>query len=96
MSQATSFTFMAQRLSMTVGVALSAFLLHTLAGGPDHIPVSAFAGTFVIIAIISSLSSFVFYRLSPDAGASLSGRPVSTATAPSPAAATASHREAAE
>ncbi|HVZ13695.1 MAG TPA: MFS transporter [Bauldia sp.] len=97
MSQATSFTFMAQRLSMTVGVALSAFLVHVFAGGAaDHPPVSAFAETFVVIAIISSLSSFVFYRLSPDAGASLSGRPVAHVERPAAESEPPPHREAAE
>ncbi|MEJ0097647.1 MAG: hypothetical protein WDM84_06665 [Bauldia sp.] len=55
-----SFSFMAQRLSMTVGVALSAFLLHFLSGGAPRLPVSAFAWTFVVIALISTLSAAVF------------------------------------
>ena len=33
---------------------------------------------FVLVAIVSSLSVFVFARLKPDAGAAVSGRMVST------------------
>jgi hypothetical protein len=33
---------------------------------------------FVLVAIVSSLSAFVFAQLNPDAGAAVSGRMVST------------------
>ena len=76
LSRATSLTSMAQQLSQTAGVATVALLLHTvltLRGGatltaPDFYPV------FVGVAMISLLSVPFFLRMSPDAGAEVSGR----------------------
>ena len=73
MSHATSFSQMAQRLSMSIGVAMSAFILHRASNGA-HIGVSAFSLAFVIIGVISSLSMASFIRLDRDAGATLAGR----------------------
>jgi MFS family permease len=74
MSHATSFQQMAQRLSASFGVALSAFFLHQLSRDPSQVPVSAFQITFLLIGIISCTSVWTFARMSPDAGASLAGR----------------------
>ncbi len=74
MSQATSFSQMAQRLSMSLGVAFAAFLLHQFAGDPLHVPVKAFQLTFAVIGFISAMASFAFWRLPHDAGAVLAGR----------------------
>ena len=74
MSHATSFQQMAQRLSMSFGVAMSAFFLHQLSYDAAHVPVSAFQITFVLIGVISATSIWTFWRLSPDAGALLAGR----------------------
>jgi EmrB/QacA subfamily drug resistance transporter len=76
LSRATSLTSMAQQLSQTAGVATAALLLHvalTLRGGatlsaPDFYPV------FVGVALISLLSVPFFLKMSPDAGAEVSGR----------------------
>jgi len=76
LSRATSLTSMAQQLSQTAGVATAALLLHTvltMRGGtalsaPDFYPV------FVGVAMISLLSVPFFLRMSPDAGAEVSGR----------------------
>jgi EmrB/QacA subfamily drug resistance transporter len=76
LSRATSLTSMAQQLSQTAGVATAALMLHmvlTLRGGsslaaPDFYPV--FGG----VAMISLLSVPFFLRMSPDAGAEVSGR----------------------
>jgi MFS family permease len=76
MSHATSFSQMAQRLSMSVGVALSAFILHKAATSPGHVPVSAFATAFAVIAVLSSLSIVSFVRLDRSAGELLAGRPI--------------------
>ena len=78
LSRATSLTSMAQQLSQTVGIALGAMLLQVvlaLRGGtalaaPDFYP------AFVGVAVISLLSVPFFLRMSPDAGAEVSGRPV--------------------
>ena len=74
MSHATSFQQMAQRLSMSFGVALSAFFLHQLSSDPAHIPVMAFQVTFMLIGLISATSIWTFWRLAPEAGALLAGR----------------------
>src|SRR5690606_15586018 len=73
MSQATSFSFMAQRLSQALGVALAAALLHFFAGGAHDIPHDAFTMTFFAVATISCLSTFVFLRLPRTAGDDLAG-----------------------
>jgi len=78
LSRATSLTSMAQQLSQTVGVASGAMLLQVvlaLRGGtalaaPDFYP------AFVGVAVISLMSVPFFMRMSPDAGAEVSGRPV--------------------
>jgi EmrB/QacA subfamily drug resistance transporter len=70
---ATSFSFMAQRLSDAVAVTLAAFLLYAFSGGAADIPMGAFAATFVVVALIAALSTIIFYRLDTNAGASLSG-----------------------
>jgi MFS family permease len=78
LSRATSLTSMAQQLSQTVGVATGALLLQVvlaLRGGgaltaPDFYP------AFVGVAMISLLSVPFFFKMSPDAGAEVSGRPV--------------------
>ena len=75
MSQATSFSQMAQRLALSTGVAVSAFVLHLTSTGTEaHIPVRSFAIAFVTIAVLSALSAFSFWRLAPDAGAEMAGR----------------------
>ncbi|MDB5648712.1 MAG: family efflux transporter permease subunit, partial [Hyphomicrobiales bacterium] len=53
MSHAMSFSQMAQRLSLTVGVALSALILHRVSGDASPIPVVAFEWAFLIIGMIS-------------------------------------------
>ena len=76
--RATSLTSMAQQLSQTVGVATGALLLQVvlaLRGGgaltaPDFYP------AFVGVAMISLLSVPFFFKMSPDAGAEVSGRSV--------------------
>jgi hypothetical protein len=76
LSRATSLTSMAQQLSQTVGVASGALLLQlvlALRGGsaltaPDFYP------AFVGMAMISLLSVPFFLRISPEAGAEVSGR----------------------
>ena len=78
LSRATSLTSMAQQLSQTAGVATAALLLHTvltLRGGTALTAVD-FYPVFVGIAMISLLSVPFFLKMSPDAGAEVSGRPV--------------------
>lgn len=76
LSRATSLTSMAQQLSQTAGVATAALMLHTvltLRGGTALAAVD-FYPVFVGVAMISLLSVPFFLRMSPDAGAEVSGR----------------------
>jgi hypothetical protein len=78
LSRATSLTSMAQQLSQTAGVATGAVLLQlmmTLRGG-TALTASDFYPAFVGVAMISLLSVPFFLRMSPDAGAEVSGRAV--------------------
>jgi len=74
MSQATSFSQMAQRLALSLGVGISAFVLHLTGGGAAKLPVHSFATAFLVIGALSCLSMVSFFGLSPDAGAELAGR----------------------
>jgi EmrB/QacA subfamily drug resistance transporter len=81
MSRATSFTSMAQQLSISVGVGLSALLLHitqTMRGATALEPTD-FMLAFIVVAVIALFPVGLFTRLSPEAGAELSGH---RATAP--------------
>ena len=74
MSQATSFSQMAQRLSLSFGVAISAFVLFWVGGEGAHLPVHAFATAFVVVGLLSGLSLFSFVKLTADAGDEIAGR----------------------
>jgi EmrB/QacA subfamily drug resistance transporter len=78
LSRATSLTSMAQQLSQTVGVATGALLLQVVLGlrGGTALTAADFYPAFVGVAMISLLSVPFFVRMSPDAGAEVSGRPV--------------------
>ncbi|MBO0737370.1 MAG: DHA2 family efflux MFS transporter permease subunit [Alphaproteobacteria bacterium] len=78
LSRATSLTSMAQQLSQTAGVAIGALFLQlalVLRGGTTLIG-SDFYPAFTGVATISLLSVPFFLRMSPDAGAEVSGRPL--------------------
>ena len=78
LSRATSLTSMAQQLSQTVGVATGALFLQlvvALRGGTELVAAD-FYPAFVGVAMISLLSVPFFFRMAPDAGAEVSGRPV--------------------
>ena len=74
MSQATSFSQMAQRLSLSFGVAISAFVLFWVGGEGAQMPVQAFATAFVVVGLLSGLSMFSFVKLTADAGDEIAGR----------------------
>jgi MFS family permease len=74
MSQATSFSQMAQRLSLSFGVAISAFVLFWIGGDSAHLPVEAFATAFVVVGLLSGLSLFSFVKMTADAGDEIAGR----------------------
>ena len=76
LSRATSLTSMAQQLSQTAGVATAALMLHTILTlrGGTALAATDFYPVFIGIAMISLLSVPFFLRMSPDAGAEVSGR----------------------
>jgi EmrB/QacA subfamily drug resistance transporter len=77
LSRATSFSSMAQQLSQTAGVATAALLLHLmlLMRGGSALAAPDFYPVFVAVAVISLLSVPFFLKMSPDAGAEVSGHP---------------------
>ena len=75
MSAATALTGVAQQLSLSVGVALGAFVLETAGRRDGHAGIEAgdFWPAFVVVALVSAASALSFRHLRPDAGAELSG-----------------------
>ena len=74
MSQATSFSQMMQRLSLSLGVAVSAFVLFLVGGEASPTPVHAFSTAFIVIGVLSVLSIFSFVKMSEGAGDEIAGR----------------------
>jgi EmrB/QacA subfamily drug resistance transporter len=73
-SQATAINSVAQQISLATGVAVAGGILDLSSlfhGGT--IALSDFHIAFFIVAIVSALSSFTFFRLPQDAGAAVSG-----------------------
>jgi EmrB/QacA subfamily drug resistance transporter len=72
MSQASSFSSMAQQLSMSFGVGFGALVLHLVAlhEGGRLVPFD-FVVAFIAISVMSTCSVFSFISLPEDAGASL-------------------------
>jgi MFS family permease len=77
MSQATSFTSVAQQLSITAGVAIAALTLEGVryVRGDDMIFASDFMYAFMVVGLISACSIFFLLPLPMDAGASLTVKP---------------------
>jgi len=75
MSAATSLASVAQQLSLSLGVSLGALALEGAAAfhGRSEIAAQDFAPAFLAVALISVMSFFPFRRLSPEAGAEVSG-----------------------
>ena len=76
LSRATSLTSMAQQLSQTVGVATGALLLQLVLAtrGGTALAAGDFYPALAGVAIISLMSVPFFLKMSPDAGAEVSGR----------------------
>jgi EmrB/QacA subfamily drug resistance transporter len=76
LSRATSLTSMCQQLSQTVGVATGALFLYLLLGarGETHLTPLDFSLAFAGVGVIGLSSVPFFLRMSPDAGAEVSGR----------------------
>lgn len=82
LSNATGFISMAQQLSLSIGIAFGATILHLMtlySSGP--LKAADFTPAFVAVGVLSALSAPLFARLHHDAGAEMSGRPPRTSTA---------------
>jgi EmrB/QacA subfamily drug resistance transporter len=75
MSQASSITSMAQRLSQSLGVAAGAYVLQLSSSLQGHAQIAAsdFWPTFLAMGLISAASVLSHLRLAPHAGAEVSG-----------------------
>jgi EmrB/QacA subfamily drug resistance transporter len=75
MSRATTFSSVAQQLSLAFGVGLGALLLETTLAwrGRTELDAGDFAPAFFAIAAVSLCSAFFFAPLPRDAGAEMSG-----------------------
>ncbi|MGD9508531.1 MAG: MFS transporter [Geminicoccaceae bacterium] len=78
MSRATSFSSMAQQLSLSAGVAAGAITVHLSmsARGAASLTATDFVPAFLMVAITAALSALVYLRLPADAGAEVSGHGV--------------------
>jgi EmrB/QacA subfamily drug resistance transporter len=78
MSYATSLGSALQQVSLSIGVAFGAFVLETASSlnGDRSITAADFGPAFWAVAAISATSGFVFARLSPAAGAEMSGHKI--------------------
>jgi MFS family permease len=75
MSRATSFTAVAQQLSLSLGIAVGAFVIEMARDlrGDATLSTGDFRWGFIVVALISASSVISFLRLPTDAGTSLVG-----------------------
>jgi predicted MFS family arabinose efflux permease len=84
MSHATSLSGAAQQVSLSIGVAFGAFVLEAVATSRGTaITAADFGPAFWAVAVVSALSGFMFPRLSPTAGAEMSGHRIVNEKPPS-------------
>jgi MFS family permease len=76
MSRATSFASVSQQMSGAIGVAVAAICVQLIeySYGDTTLVARDLSRAFILVAIISSLAVFIFARLKPDAGATVSGK----------------------
>ncbi|HYM71623.1 MAG TPA: MFS transporter [Stellaceae bacterium] len=76
LSRATSLTSMCQQLSQTAGVATAALLLYVFLAvrGEPHLTPVDFSLALATVGALAMLSVPFFLKMSPDAGAEVSGR----------------------
>jgi EmrB/QacA subfamily drug resistance transporter len=89
MSRATSFASVSQQMSGAVGVAVAAVCIQLIqfSFGDPILMTRDLSIAFILVAIVSSLSTLVFIGLKPDAGAAVSGKMVVADEEGAPAAA---------
>src|SRR5271165_332705 len=76
MSRATSFASVSQQMSGALGVAVAAVCIQLIqvALGDEALIARDLSIAFLMVAAISSLSTLIFARLPPEAGAAVSGK----------------------
>jgi hypothetical protein len=76
MSRATTLVSVNQQLAISAGVALGAFSVETtmLVHHVSELSAADFAPGFIVVAIISTISAYFFYKMPVDAGHQVSGR----------------------
>ncbi len=76
MSRATTFSSVAQQLSLSFGVGCGAMLLHftLLAKGQAQLSADDFWPAFVVVGVLMGLSSISFWKMAANAGDEISGR----------------------
>jgi hypothetical protein len=74
-SSASTLSNVAQQLSLSLGVAVAAFVLEAVLGLKHQSVLTAdeIRVAFIVVAAISASAALVFLRLKPEAGQSLSG-----------------------
>jgi hypothetical protein len=75
MSRAAALYNVAQQLSLSLGVAVGAFVLETMRSwrGDAAIAVGDVHAAFVVVAFVAALSALSFLRMEPSAGHAVSG-----------------------
>jgi MFS family permease len=74
MSHATSFSSMAQQLSLSMGVATAALVLHLSTGDCSHISPGSFSLAFLVVGGFATSSALLYRTLPAHAGEELAGR----------------------
>src|SRR6201986_4664504 len=76
MSRATTLVSVNQQLAVSAGVAVGAFCVESAmwVHHVDELSAGLFAPAFVVVAIISTASSYFFFEMPADAGHQVSGR----------------------
>jgi EmrB/QacA subfamily drug resistance transporter len=84
MSRATTLVSVNQQLAVSAGVAIGAFSVESTMWFHHATELSAadFAPGFIVVAIISTISSYFFFEMPADAGHQVSGRGVIVVTSP--------------
>jgi len=76
MSRATTLVSVNQQLAVSAGVAVGAATVETTMwlGHVSELNATVFAPAFVVVAVISAVSSWFFWQMPADAGHEISGR----------------------
>jgi MFS family permease len=84
MSRATTLVSVNQQLAVSAGVAIGAFSVESTLWyhNTSELIASDFAPGFIVVAVISTISSYFFFQMPADAGHQVSGRGVITISSP--------------